>query len=51
MPSIWPVDKIIAEDVNHAGEFQNSAPIFVVTQAGQFCTLQMGNFLQMPAEN
>ena len=22
-----------------------------MTQAGQFCTVQMGNFLQMPAEN
>ena len=42
---------MIAKDVNHAGEFKNSVPIIFMTQAEQFCTMQMANFLQMLAEN
>ena len=48
---IWQVHKIIAEDVNRPEEFLNSTPISFMTQSGQFCTLQIGNFVQMPAEN
>ena len=31
--------------------FEIPLQLFFMTQSVQFCTLQIGNFLQMPAEN
>ena len=33
------------------GNFEISLQLFFMTQSGQFCSLKIGNFLQMPAEN
>ena len=44
--------KTIAEtDVNRPGNFEIPLQLFFMTQSVQFCTLQIGSFLQMPAEN
>ena len=41
----------MAEDVNRPGEFLNSAPIIFYDSISAVCKLQIGDFLQMPAEN
>ena len=33
------------------GNFEIPLQLFFMTQSVQFCTLQIGNFLQMSAEN
>ena len=48
---IWQTYKIIAEDENRPGHFEIPLQLFFMTQTVQFCMLQMGIFLQTPAES